>query len=142
VAGWAGTGFGKADPATGGGAAALGFFGFGRIDLRSFGGGTAGLSSANTGLSSMMVVACEAKSSGLRITPMADHRSGKNRAATNPGKFVKEWLAPNISALNTHYKSDGYERDKTLLRLSTAAGSSRIWPIRRSGFSSAIGTSV
>jgi hypothetical protein len=50
VAGWAGTGFGKADPATGGGAAALGFFGFGRIDLRSFGGGTAGLSSANTGL--------------------------------------------------------------------------------------------
>jgi hypothetical protein len=39
VAGWAGTGFGKADPAAGA-AAALGFFGFGRIDLRSFGGGT------------------------------------------------------------------------------------------------------
>jgi hypothetical protein len=87
VAGWAGTGFGKADPAAGG--AATAFSGFGRIDLHSFGGGTAGLSSANTGLGSMMVVAGEAKSPGLRITPMADHRSGKNRAATKSSKFVK-----------------------------------------------------
>ena len=52
-----------------GAAAALGGFGFfGRIGLRTFGGGAAGLSSANTGLGSMMVVAGEAKSPGLRIT--------------------------------------------------------------------------
>ena len=49
-----------------GAAAAFGFFG--RIGLRTFGGGAAGLSSANTGLGSMMVVAGEAKSPGLRIT--------------------------------------------------------------------------
>jgi hypothetical protein len=52
-----------------GAAAALGGFGFfGRIGLRAFGGGAAGLSSANTGLGSMMVVGGEAKSPGLRIT--------------------------------------------------------------------------
>jgi hypothetical protein len=45
----------------------LGGFGFfGR--MRAFGGGAAGVSSANTGLGSMMVVAGEAKSPGLRIT--------------------------------------------------------------------------
>jgi hypothetical protein len=46
----------------------LGGFGFfGRIGL-PFGGGAAGWSSANTGLGSMMVVAGEAESPGLRIT--------------------------------------------------------------------------
>ena len=51
-----------------GAAAALGGFGFfGRIGL-PFGGGAAGWSSANTGLGSMMVVAGEAESPGLRIT--------------------------------------------------------------------------
>ena len=52
-----------------GAAAAWGGFGFfGRIGLRAFGGGAAGWSSANTGLGSMMVVAGEEKSPGLRIT--------------------------------------------------------------------------
>jgi len=61
VAGCAGAGAGAA--------AAFGGFGFfGRIGLRTFGGGAAGLSSANTGLGSMMVVGGEAKSPGLRIT--------------------------------------------------------------------------
>ncbi|NOJ41020.1 hypothetical protein [Bradyrhizobium australiense] len=46
-------------------AAAAGFF-FGR--WRTFGGGAVDLSSANTGLGSMMVVGGEAKSPGLRIT--------------------------------------------------------------------------
>jgi len=60
VAGCAGAGAGAA--------AALGGFGFfGRIGL-PFGGGAAGWSSANTGLGSMMVVAGEAESPGLRIT--------------------------------------------------------------------------
>jgi hypothetical protein len=36
--------------------------------LRAFGGGAAGVSSANTGLGSMMVVGGEAKSPELRIT--------------------------------------------------------------------------
>lgn len=59
AAGWAGAGA----------AAALGGFGFfGRIGLRAFGGGATGLSSANTGLGSVMVVGGEAKSPGLRIT--------------------------------------------------------------------------
>jgi len=53
----------------GAGAGAAGGFGiFGRAGLRAFGGGAAGWSSANTGLGSMMVVAGEAKSPGLRIT--------------------------------------------------------------------------
>jgi hypothetical protein len=64
VAGCAGAGAGAA--------AALGGFGgfgfFGRIGLRAFGGGPAGVSSANTGLGSVMVVGGEAKSPGLRIT--------------------------------------------------------------------------
>jgi len=52
-----------------GAAAALGGFGFfGRIGLRAFGGGPAGVSSANTGLGSVIVVGGEAKSPGLRIT--------------------------------------------------------------------------
>jgi len=47
----------------------LGGFGFfGRIGLRTFGGGAAGLSSANTGLGSIVVVAGVTKSPGLRIT--------------------------------------------------------------------------
>jgi hypothetical protein len=48
----------------------LGGFGFfGRIGFRAaLGGGPAGLSSANTGLGSVMVVAGLAKSPGLRIT--------------------------------------------------------------------------
>jgi hypothetical protein len=47
----------------------LGGFGFfGRSGLRTFGGGAAGPSSANTGLGSMIVVGGEAKSPGLRIT--------------------------------------------------------------------------
>lgn len=61
----AGSGAGKADPAAGA-AAALGFLG--RIGLPALGDGAAGWSSANTGLGSMMVVAGEAKSPGLRIT--------------------------------------------------------------------------
>jgi hypothetical protein len=49
-------------------AGAAGFFGrFGRIDFAR-GGGPAGLSSAKTGLGSIMVVAGEEKSPGLRIT--------------------------------------------------------------------------
>jgi len=63
VTGCAGAGVGKGDAAAGA-AAALGFFG--RIGLR--GGGAAGLSSANTGLGSMMVVAGPVASPGLRIT--------------------------------------------------------------------------
>jgi hypothetical protein len=48
----------------------LGFFGFfGRITFRTaFGGGPAGLSSANTGLGSTVVEAGVEKSPGLRIT--------------------------------------------------------------------------
>ena len=61
VAGCAGAGAGAA-------AALAGFGFFGRIGLRTFGGGAAGLSSANTGLGSMIVVGGEAKSPGLRIT--------------------------------------------------------------------------
>jgi hypothetical protein len=56
----AGAGFGAA--------AVLGFGFFGRIGLRTFGGGAAGVSSANTGLGSMKVVGGEPKSPGLRIT--------------------------------------------------------------------------
>ena len=69
-AGCGGVGFGKGEPAAAGGAAAdLGGFGFfGRIGLRAFGGGPAGVSSANTGLGSVIVVGGEAKSPGLRIT--------------------------------------------------------------------------
>ena len=53
----------------GGGPAAVGGLGFfGRIGLRTVGGGVAGLSSANTGLGSMMVVAGEVESPGFRIT--------------------------------------------------------------------------
>ena len=66
-----GVGFGKGEPAAAGGAAAaLGGFGFfGRIGFRTgFGGGPAGLSSATTGLGSIMVEAGVAKSPGLRIT--------------------------------------------------------------------------
>ena len=50
-----------------GAVAALGVF-FGRIGLRTFGGGATGWSSANTGLGSMTVVAGLAESPGLRIT--------------------------------------------------------------------------
>jgi len=65
----AATGAGNADPASAGAAAAFGFFGFfGRIGFRTLGGGAAGLSSANTGLGSMMVVAGVVKSPGFRIT--------------------------------------------------------------------------
>ena len=70
-AGCGGVGFGKGEPAAAGGAAAdLGGFGFfGRIGFRTgFGGGPAGLSSANTGLGSIMVEAGEPKSPGFRIT--------------------------------------------------------------------------
>jgi hypothetical protein len=59
----------RAAGCAGAGAGAAGGFGFfGRIGLRAFGGGAAGLSSANTGLGSVMVVGGEAKSPGLRIT--------------------------------------------------------------------------
>jgi ABC-type glycerol-3-phosphate transport system substrate-binding protein len=59
----------RAAAAGAGAAAAIGGFGFfGRIGLRTFGGGAAGLSSANTGLGSTMVVAAVPKSPGLRIT--------------------------------------------------------------------------
>jgi hypothetical protein len=64
----AAVGAGNGDPASAGSAAAFGFFGFGRIGLRTFGGGPAGFSSANTGLGSIMVVAGLAKSPGFRIT--------------------------------------------------------------------------
>src|ERR1700738_1489149 len=68
--GGAADGFGNGEPAAAGAAAALGGFGFfGRISLRTArGGGPAGLSSANTGLGSVVVVAGLAKSPGLRIT--------------------------------------------------------------------------
>jgi hypothetical protein len=69
--GGGGAGFGKGEPAAAGAAAAaLGDFGFfGRIGFRAgFGGGPAGLSSANTGLGSIMVEAGEPKSPGFRIT--------------------------------------------------------------------------
>ena len=47
----------------------MGFFGFfGRITLCTFGGGPAGLSSANTGLGSTVVEAGVEKSPGLWIT--------------------------------------------------------------------------
>ena len=41
---------------------------FGRIGLRTIGGGVGGCNSANTGLGSMMVAGGEAKSPGLGIT--------------------------------------------------------------------------
>jgi hypothetical protein len=68
--GGGGGGFGNGEPAAGAVAAALGGFGFfGRIGFRTgFGGGPAGLSSANTGLGSIMVEAGEPKSPGFRIT--------------------------------------------------------------------------
>src|ERR1700682_2093604 len=67
--GGAAVGLGNGEPAAGA-SAALGFFGFfGRITLRrAFGGGPAGLSSANTGLGSTVVEAGVAKSPGLRMT--------------------------------------------------------------------------
>jgi hypothetical protein len=68
AAGGAALGSGNGEPAAAG--AALGFFGFfGRITFRTaFGGGPAGLSSANTGLGSTVVEAGVEKSPGLRIT--------------------------------------------------------------------------
>jgi hypothetical protein len=68
AAGGAALGSGNGEPAAAG--AALGFFGFfGRITFRpAFGGGPAGLSSANTGLGSTVVEAGVEKSPGLRIT--------------------------------------------------------------------------
>lgn len=66
MAGCAGAGFGNGDAAAGA-AAALGFF-FGRIGLRTAGGGAAGLSSANTGLGWIRTVAGEVTSPGVRIT--------------------------------------------------------------------------
>ena len=62
-------GLGNGDPAAGA-AAALGGFGFfGRIGLRTArGGGPAGLSSATTGLGSIVVEAGLEKSPGFRIT--------------------------------------------------------------------------
>lgn len=51
-----------------GGGAAADFGVFGGAGLRVFGGGPAGLSSANTGLGSIVVVAGVSKSPGLRIT--------------------------------------------------------------------------
>src|SRR5882757_11008364 len=66
--GGAALGSGNGEPAAAG--AALGCFGFfGRITFRTaFGGGPAGLSSANTGLGSTVVEAGVEKSPGLRIT--------------------------------------------------------------------------
>ena len=64
----AAAGAGNGDAASAGAAAAFGFFGFGRIGFRTFGGGAAGFSSANTGLGSMTVVAGLVKSPGSRIT--------------------------------------------------------------------------
>jgi hypothetical protein len=64
AAGGAAFGSGNGEPAAAG--AALGFFG--RITLCTFGGGPAGLSSANTGLGSTVVEAGVEKSPGLRIT--------------------------------------------------------------------------
>jgi hypothetical protein len=55
-------GAGNGDPASAGAAAAFGFFGFGRIGFPTFGGGPAGLSSANTGLGSIVVLAGVVKS--------------------------------------------------------------------------------
>ena len=68
AAGGAALGSGNGEPAAAG--SALGFFGFfGRITFRAaFGGGPAGLSSANTGLGSTVVEAGVEKSPGLRIT--------------------------------------------------------------------------
>ena len=67
-----GGGAGNAEPAAGGAAAAapLGGFGFfGRIGARApFGGGPAGLSSATTGLGSMLVEAGVEKSPGILMT--------------------------------------------------------------------------
>jgi hypothetical protein len=86
-------------------------------------------------------------SGGLHAGPsevVASAPGGADSSATftDQGKIVKERLTPGVAVPNTHNKSDGYVRGATLLRLSTAAGRSRIWPISRSGFSSAIGTSV
>jgi hypothetical protein len=62
AAGGGAAGLGKGEPAAAAGAATWGFFGFfGRIRT-AFGGGPAGLSSANTGFGSIVVA------SGLRIT--------------------------------------------------------------------------
>lgn len=51
-----------------GGGAAADFGAFGCAGLRAFGAGPAGLSSANTGLGSIVVEAGVSKSPGLRIT--------------------------------------------------------------------------
>jgi len=64
----AGAGFGKGESAAGAAAASGGFGFFGRIGLRTFGGGPVGLSSANTGLGSTVVEAGLVKSPGIRIT--------------------------------------------------------------------------
>lgn len=64
---------GCAGAAVAGAAAVLDFFG--RIGLRSFGGGAVGLSSANTGLGSMMVAGGEAKSPVQIIGPITTIKS-------------------------------------------------------------------
>lgn len=78
-------GLGKGDPAA---AAGFGFGFFGRIGFRGgLGGGPAGLSSANTGLGSVMVVAGLAKSPGLRITctgTVAGWNLGRLKVTENP----------------------------------------------------------
>jgi hypothetical protein len=58
-------GAGNGDAAAG---AAAGFGLFGRIGFLTLGGGTAGFSSANIGVGSMIVLAGVAKSPGFRIT--------------------------------------------------------------------------
>src|SRR5258708_39680451 len=78
VAGAAGNG----EPAAG---AAAAFGGFGRIGLRTLGGGPAGFSSANTGLGSMMVGAGGGETAGVPGTRAGNvtgwHLGGAKEAA-------------------------------------------------------------
>ena len=96
AAGGAAFGSGNGEPAAAG--AALGFFGFfGRITLRTaFGGGPAGLNSANTGLGSTVVEAGVAKSPGLRITctcTVAGWNLGRLKVTAKPasGAGTETW---------------------------------------------------
>jgi hypothetical protein len=95
--GGAALGSGNGEPAAGA-AAALGFFGFfGRITVRAaFGGGPAGLSSANTGLGSTVVEAGVEKSPGLRITctvTVAGWNRGRLKVTEKPlsGAGTETW---------------------------------------------------
>src|SRR5258707_15635107 len=94
VAGAAGNG----EPAAG---AAAAFGGFGRIGFRTFGGGPAGFSSANTGLGSMMVLAGGGKSPGVRITCTGTvtgwnlgSAKGTAKPASGPGTFTEQGVLP------------------------------------------------